>query len=98
MEGALDLESIPAMSADSISLSFSVGKQHLKARVSHEFESEQATPDQWGVMTWSKKVAKSMRLCASLLDSALLRLLRVTMVASRVLTTLRASLLDSALL
>jgi hypothetical protein len=59
MEGAPDLEILPAMDTDSISLSFSVGKQHLKARVSYAFDSERATPDQWEISTWSKKVARS---------------------------------------
>ena len=44
---------------DSISLSFSVGKEYLKARVSYAFESDRATPDQWEISTWSKKVARS---------------------------------------
>jgi hypothetical protein len=57
MEGAPNLELLPAMNTDSISLSFSVGKQYLKARVSYAFKSEQATPDQWEISTWSKKVA-----------------------------------------
>ena len=59
MEGAPDLEISPAMDTDSISLSFSVGKEYLKARVSYAFESERATPDQWGISTWSRKVARS---------------------------------------
>ena len=59
MEGAPDLEILPVMDTDAISLSFSVGKQYLKARVSYAFESERATPDQWGISTWSKKVARS---------------------------------------
>jgi hypothetical protein len=59
MEGAPDLEISPAMDTDSISLSFSVGKQYLRARVSYAFESERATPDKWGISTWSKKVARS---------------------------------------
>ena len=43
MEGAPDMELSPAMDTASISLSFSVGKQYLKTRVSYVFESEQAT-------------------------------------------------------
>jgi hypothetical protein len=39
-------------------LSFSVGKQYLKARASYAFESERAKPDQWGISTWSRKVAR----------------------------------------
>jgi hypothetical protein len=59
MEGAPDLELSPVMDTDSISLSFSVGKQYLKTRVSYAFDSERATPDQWEISTWSKKVARS---------------------------------------
>jgi hypothetical protein len=59
MEGSPDLEILPVMDTDSISLSFSVGKQYLKARVSYAFENEQAKPDQWGISTCSKKVARS---------------------------------------
>jgi hypothetical protein len=59
MEGAPDLEILPGNSTESIALSFSVGKQHLKATVSYAFESERATPDQWEISTWSKKVARS---------------------------------------
>jgi hypothetical protein len=54
-----DLAILPVMDTDSISLSFSVGKQYLKARVSYVFESIGATPDRWGISTWSKKVARS---------------------------------------
>ena len=59
MEGAPDLEILPVMDTDSISLSFSAGKQYLRARVSYVFENERSTPDQWGIPTWSKKVARS---------------------------------------
>ena len=59
LEGAPDMDISPAMDTDSILLSFSVGKQYLKARVSYVFESERATPDQWGISTWSKKVCRS---------------------------------------
>jgi hypothetical protein len=38
-ESAPDLAILPVMDADSILLSFSVGKQYLKARVSYAFES-----------------------------------------------------------
>jgi hypothetical protein len=40
MEGVPDLELLAAMDTDSISLSFSVGKQYLKARVSYALESK----------------------------------------------------------
>jgi hypothetical protein len=59
MESAPYLAILPVMDTDSISLSFSVGKQYLKARVSYAFESVQATPYRWGISTWSKKVARS---------------------------------------
>jgi hypothetical protein len=59
MAAAPDLKISPAMDAESISFSLSVGKHHLKTRSRHVFESDQATPDQWGVSTWSKKVARS---------------------------------------
>jgi hypothetical protein len=59
MESVPDLAILPVMDTDSISLSFSVGKHYLKARVSSVFESVRATPDRWGISTWSKKVARS---------------------------------------
>jgi hypothetical protein len=59
MEGAPDLEITPEMNSDAISLSFSAGKQYLKARVSYVFDNERSKPDNWGIVTWSKKVAHS---------------------------------------
>jgi hypothetical protein len=55
----LDAIPWPVMDTDSILLSFSVGKQYLKARVSYIFENERAAPDRWGISTWSRKVARS---------------------------------------
>jgi hypothetical protein len=59
MGGAPDLEILPVMDADSISLSFSVAKEFVKTRVSYVFNGKRATPDQWEISTWSKKVARS---------------------------------------
>ena len=61
MQGAPDMNIAPTMdhTAASISLSFSVGKEYLKTRVSYVFESERSTPDQWGISTWSRKVCRS---------------------------------------
>jgi hypothetical protein len=59
MEAAPDSEILPAMDTESIALSFANGKEHLKTRVSYVFESERASPDRWGISTWSKKVARS---------------------------------------
>jgi hypothetical protein len=44
---------------DPIALSISVEKQHLKTKVSYILENPQSSPDQWGISTWSKKVARS---------------------------------------
>jgi hypothetical protein len=43
----------------SLSLSLSVAKEFVKARVSYVFNGKQATPDQWEISTWSKKVVRS---------------------------------------
>jgi hypothetical protein len=59
MEAAPDLEIASEMNTDAISLSFSVGKQYLKTRVSYIFDNLRSAPDQWGISTWSKKVARS---------------------------------------
>jgi hypothetical protein len=59
MEAAPDSEILPAMDTESIALSFANGKEYLKTRVSCVFESERASPDRWGILTWSKKVARS---------------------------------------
>jgi hypothetical protein len=59
MEGAPGLDMSSDMDTQAISLSFSVGKEYLKTRVSYVFANERSTPDQWGISTWSKKVARS---------------------------------------
>jgi hypothetical protein len=59
MEGAPDLEITPEMSSDAISLSFSAGKEYLKTRVSYIFDNQRSKPDNWGIATWSRKVARS---------------------------------------
>jgi hypothetical protein len=59
MEGVPDLEIMPEMSSDAISLSFSAGKEYLKTRVSYVFNNQRSKSDNWGISTWSKKVAHS---------------------------------------
>jgi hypothetical protein len=64
MEGAPGLLIEPrTIDTDALAASFSVAKAHLKTRVSYAFvestRAARATPEQWEVSTWSKKVARS---------------------------------------